>query len=686
MISRDPHLYKLQSMELRDFKSIADTRINFHPLTVIVGANSSGKSSLLQAILALAQTVRSGNRTGRFALNQELVSLGTFEKTKNFKSENPDSPIQITTVIRTEHEVYEEIYDRGFPTPRPCSQISKKIDSLFVESTYALWSLSLTSDRNFKGGYAEIESLQFEVSKFKKSPDETPMKFPSENEHYPLVTCHLHEIGPVLSESKMLVQVPGKDASLLSISGRYTDWNPWWWQVTDEPFEYGDGVGPFGDAAEAYSCDAAVIIGGIPHVVYTKRSRINSYAYRWWDHAVDFLHGYIGTPGHSWAGHPDPEGTDELPDLVSTAAVDYAEELIRAYESDRSAKKKDNSSKSSSNDLKDLGSFVENGFEILSDEDLDKIADGMGQLGESEFRKLLQERFVKEEWATKEFLDESEQSISGHDKEIEGAREIQDFFDKSIRYLGPLRAAPLPLYSYVHNRFDIGINGEYTAAVLHTAADHEVLLPEVDGSSRRTDLISALDYWLQQFGMSDSTQTEDQGLGIELKVSPLSMDKSVDLTSVGVGVSQVLPVILVCLLAEPGDLVVLEQPELHLHPALQQKLTDFLLECTRSGRQLIVETHSEHLINRLRRSITEDDTDETRLLVGLLFAEQHDGKTSFKDSEINSYGGLSEDWPDGFLDLGAREAQSLVRSSLHKRRRNLDRDDQSTALERSGEP
>ncbi len=663
-----PHPYKLQSIELKDFKSIAYAKVDFHPLTVIVGANSSGKSSLLQAILALSQTVRSGDQTGRFALNQELVRLGTFKETKNFTREDPDSPIQITTVIRTEHKVYEEVYGLDWPTIRHSSQTSGEVDSLFVESTYASWSLNLTSDGNLKGGYAGIESLQFKVSRFKKYPKESPIKYPSEDEYYPLADCCLSNIGPELSESKMLVSVPDeiKKASRLKVSGQLTDWMPWWW-LSDEPFEY-NGVGPFGGSAETYNCDAAVITGGIPHAAYTRRSRISSYAYCWWDHTTDALMGILKSPVQ------DSNGLSAADLMV----VDYAEELIRSYESDRTEEEV-SLSDSPPNDLAKLGSFVETEVEILSDQDKERIADSMVQLGEAEFRRLLQERFEKEQWASEESLDESEQSGSGLGKGIEGSKEVQDFFNKSIWYLGPLRAAPRSLYNLGPSQLDIGINGEYVAAVLHTKADQEVLLPEVGGSSRHTDLISALDYWLQQFGMTDSTHTEDWGrFGISLKVSPPSMKESVDLTSVGVGVSQILPVIVLCLLAEPGDLVVLEQPELHLHPALQQKLADFLLECTYSGRQLLVETHSEHLINRLRRRVTEDESDAIQLLVGLLFAEQNDGRTTFRESKVNAYGGLSEDWPDGFLDLGAREAQSLVRSSLYKRRRMLDRDDLPT--------
>lgn len=672
MTDHNSHPYKLQSIELKDFKSIAQAKVDFHPLTVIVGANSSGKSSLLQAILALSQTVRSGDQTGRFVLNRELIRLGTFEEVKNFASKDLDSPIQITTVIRTEHRVSDRVF--------------------LVDSTYASWSLQLTSGESSNYD-TRISSIEFKVSKYEKhggpvrwldSADtltgkEHPNEYPSKDLIYPLAVCYLTNIKPELqvSDGTMFVPVPDefKGVPLLKVSGQFTDWNPWWWQITNEPFE-DDGVGPFGDAAETYNCDAAVMIGGIPHAVYTKRSRINSYAYCWWDHVIDFLHDYNSTPGKNWTASPNAD----------TLAVDFAEKWIRAYERDKDTKTKSSLFDSPPNDLKDLGYYVrdENAIE-LSDPDRDRIADSMGQLGEAEFRRLLQERFEEEEWATEELLDESEQSESGLGKGIEGSKEVQDFFKRSIRYLGPLRAAPRSLHNFSTSQLDIGINGEYVAAVLHTNADQRVLLPEVGGSSRYTDLKSALEYWLHQFGMTDSMHTEDWGrLGISLKVSPPSMEEFVDLTSVGVGVSQILPVIVLCLLAEPGDLVILEQPELHLHPALQQELADFLLECTRSGRQVLVETHSEHLINRFRRRITEDESDGTQSLVSLLFAEQHDGRTTFRESKINAYGGLSEDWPDGFLDLGAREAQSLVRSSLDKRRRMLDREGPPDNLGKDG--
>lgn len=247
----------------------------------------------------------------------------------------------------------------------------------------------------------------------------------------------------------------------------------------------------------------------------------------------------------------------------------------------------------------------------------------------------------------------------------------QRFFGQYVRYLGPLREAPHVLYDPGPSKRDLGVVGEYSAAVLHAQARTPVLMPTPHGRPERRLLGEALDFWLREIGLVESARSKDEGrMGIGLSVTPKGIDREVDLTSVGVGVSQVLPVILLCLLAEPGTLVILEQPELHLHPKLQQDLADFLLACTLAGRQLVIETHSEHLVNRLRYRIAADETDETHGLIRLVFAENEGGVTSYREPEINPYGGLGEDWPAGFLDLTARESQDLVRQALTKRKRD----------------
>ena len=117
-------------------------------------------------------------------------------------------------------------------------------------------------------------------------------------------------------------------------------------------------------------------------------------------------------------------------------------------------------------------------------------------------------------------------------------------------------------------------------------------------------------------------------------------------------------------------MILLEQPELHLHPKLQMDLADFLIACCKSGRQIIVETHSEHMVSRIRRRIAESTNPELEDLVGILFAEQKNGVTEYRSPSINKFGGLGSDWPDGFLDVGAGEMENLLVAGLAKRKKN----------------
>jgi len=112
----------------------------------------------------------------------------------------------------------------------------------------------------------------------------------------------------------------------------------------------------------------------------------------------------------------------------------------------------------------------------------------------------------------------------------------------------------------------------------------------------------------------------------------------------------------------------LEQPELHLHPAMQLKLADFLLACSRSGQQIIVETHSEHLVNRLRRRVANDSTRTLSRSIGLLFAEQKNGVSQYRATTISESGGLSQGWPEGFLDVGSNEATEFISEALRRRK------------------
>jgi predicted ATPase len=137
---------------------------------------------------------------------------------------------------------------------------------------------------------------------------------------------------------------------------------------------------------------------------------------------------------------------------------------------------------------------------------------------------------------------------------------------------------------------------------------------------------------------------------------------------IGIGISQVLPV-LVHAQAAQEETVLMEQPELHLHPRLQTRLGDILIESMhRRGNQFILETHSEHLILRLMRRIRETSSgtlpSEKEPLnpndVSVIFVDSgDDGPSIVRRLQLDSQGELIDGWPRSFFDEGFEERFGL---------------------------
>lgn len=238
------------------------------------------------------------------------------------------------------------------------------------------------------------------------------------------------------------------------------------------------------------------------------------------------------------------------------------------------------------------------------------------------------------------------------------------WFQDSVRHLGPLRAAPQPLYNLPEaaSGTSVGRDGEYTAAVLNAYASRRVACPDPETHDvSQVPLRAAVNTWMTALGLLSSVTSEERGkLGFELKLSIEGVERNLDLTTVGVGVSQALPIVTLGLLAEPGALLLFEQPELHLHPDVQAALGDFFVALSASGRQLVVETHSEYLVTRLRRRAATDDDSKVPGLVRLFFFERKGGESEITRGRIAEDGSMPE-WPRGFLDTAARELQAIAR-------------------------
>jgi predicted ATPase len=149
----------------------------------------------------------------------------------------------------------------------------------------------------------------------------------------------------------------------------------------------------------------------------------------------------------------------------------------------------------------------------------------------------------------------------------------------------------------------------------------------------------------------------------------LGRGKDVTIADLGFGVSQLLPILVLCLQAEAGSLLIFEQPEIHLHPRIQANLADFFLGAAQLNRGcILIETHSDHFINRLRRRIAEDTTDTLRDLVGVHFVRGRAGGrgASIEQLQVDRYGAI-ENWPPDFLPEAADEAGAILRAAIGKR-------------------
>ena len=219
-----------------------------------------------------------------------------------------------------------------------------------------------------------------------------------------------------------------------------------------------------------------------------------------------------------------------------------------------------------------------------------------------------------------------------------------------LYYLGPLREYPKRDYLWARSRpNDVGEKGERTidAIVAAQAAGETQNLKRYGKRKPFTHIIA---HWLWKLGLVSEFKIEEIAPGSnrwQAKVRTREGGPEVMLTDVGFGVSQVLPVITLLHYVPSGATVILEQPEIHLHPLAQAELADVIIHAANyRGVQVIVESHSEHLLLRLQRRIAENRIDAKD--VSLYFCSAHDEVSKIVPLQLDTFGTI-RNWPDRFL-------------------------------------
>ena len=209
----------------------------------------------------------------------------------------------------------------------------------------------------------------------------------------------------------------------------------------------------------------------------------------------------------------------------------------------------------------------------------------------------------------------------------------QAFTPKTLLHVSPIRAIPQRYY------FSEGQQSTENAEI------NPYIVTDIL-KTNPNDVKEQLNQWLGKFGVKVEIEVLNellQRISVEDKIQQIELD----LPDVGFGISQVVPVMLSVLLAAEDAIVLIEQPEIHLHPKMQAELADFLIEsaCREEHKKfLVVETHSEYILYRLRRRIAEGAVKAND--VALYFIERMSSGSTVKGIPINKNGGFN--WPEGF--------------------------------------
>ena len=255
---------------------------------------------------------------------------------------------------------------------------------------------------------------------------------------------------------------------------------------------------------------------------------------------------------------------------------------------------------------------------------------------------------------------------SGFLSDLEEAYESQ--MDLTF-YLGPLREHPKREYVWTRSRpSDVGQRGEKAIeAMLAATAAGEAR--NLKPKARLKSFQEMIAYWLREMGLIHTFRVEEIRPGTNLyqaKVQVLKAGTEVLLTDVGFGVSQVLPVLTLLQYVPEGSTVILEQPEIHLHPLAQAALADVVVNVAQHRQvQIIVESHSEHFLLRLQRRIADEtiDTDD----VQLYFCKPMKGASKLEHLDLDLFGNILN-WPENFMGDAAGELAEATKARIRRQR------------------
>ena len=264
------------------------------------------------------------------------------------------------------------------------------------------------------------------------------------------------------------------------------------------------------------------------------------------------------------------------------------------------------------------------------------------------------------------------ESYKGNFRSEHNNDNLTDLFEDYFYYLNTDRIAPdltFPFSETAIEHNSIGEKGEFTAHYLAEKANKPLGISELKHANSKTlNLLDNTEKWLNEINdnvkISATSDAATQSAKLTYQYY-YNDDKSLSITSeqnplnVGFGLTYVLPVIVAILKSKPGDFLIIENPESHLHPKGQSKVAELCAIAAHNGVQIIVETHSDHFLNSLRVATKNKiiNSDESQIY---FFAKEKDGLETIAHALNIDQEGQIDEWPKGFFDEWDNKLNELL--------------------------
>lgn len=243
-------------------------------------------------------------------------------------------------------------------------------------------------------------------------------------------------------------------------------------------------------------------------------------------------------------------------------------------------------------------------------------------------------------------------------------------FSENFQFLRADRVNPQPTYTKsrhaVSRNRSLGSQGQYTAHYLGIYRDHpvDIKLRRAVDHDFTPSLLSHVNAWMQEFSPGVRLDTHEVAGTDFVRLSytfgsGISESHAYRPTNVGFGLTYSLPIVVACLSTAPGGIILLENPEAHLHPRGQMAMGRLVALAASTGVQVIVETHSDHLLNGVRLAAKQGEIPASEVQLHFFSRDPTQRKSIFTSPALQQDGKLSF-WPEGFFDQWDRALIELI--------------------------